>query len=142
MDIPDGAFRYGTHSYYIFDRMGLASWEEARDFCEALGGYLAVIGTSEENEMMFRFMKSSGVNEVFIGYSDSGNEGTWKWVSQEASDFVNWYPGKPDQKEQGNYCMIPVKNADGTANENKSWQDAQFIIGQNDAFICEWSTVE
>ena len=145
MQIPDTALRYNGHSYFIFDVTDIASWEQARDFCLNMGGYLAVIGSKDENKELFRYantyMEEYGAEGVFFGYADSAQEGTWEWVPQETSDFVNWNPGQPNGGTESNYCEFPRQFSDGTINTTASWSDASFSSDRSIGFICEWPGV-
>ena len=145
MQIPNTAFQYEGHSYFIFDTAGITSWENAQEFCIQMGGYLAVIGSQNENKELFRYasayMDEYGAEGVFFGFSDSIQEGTWEWVPQEASDFVNWYPGQPNGGTESNYCEYPKQFADGSVNTTASWSDTGLIPERNTGFICEWPGV-
>ncbi len=145
MQIPNTAFQYEGHSYFIFDTAGITSWENAQEFCIQMGGYLAVIGSQNENKELFRYasayMDEYGAEGVFFGFSDFIQEGTWEWVPQEASDFVNWYPGQPNGGTESNYCEYPKQFADGSVNTTASWSDTGLIPERNTGFICEWPGV-
>jgi len=74
--IPAGAKRYKGHSYYVFTN--LMTWDEARDFCESQGGYLAVVGSVAE--------------ERFVGaLTQRGMKGSYWLDSDNSRDYKNLF---------------------------------------------------
>ena len=132
--IPADAFRYGGHSYYLYE--DCQSWEEAKAFCEALGGHLAVITTEAENSAVYGYLAGSGGANAYLGlYLDPADD-TWKWVSGESVGYTNWAPGEPNN-ERGTeiYAMFYYKFTNGT------WNDGDFgagTVGDERVFLCEW----
>ena len=112
---------------------GYETWEDARDYCESLGGHLAVISSQRENDALYRFSLVHGYDNVYIGYSDAGHEGDWQWVNGERSDYTNWNSGEPNGFTQlENYAVM---STDG------KWFDADYAPryeGGMVSFICEW----
>jgi hypothetical protein len=63
-------------------------WDDARDACEARGaGWdLAVIRSSERNSWLAGML--SGVTDAWVGANDIAQEGSWRWVSDNAAFFT------------------------------------------------------
>ena len=122
---------YNGHSYACY--YGCATWEEASELCKTQGGYLAVINSQEENDVLFTFTRSLGYDNVYIGLSDSLNEGEWEWVTGDALDYTNWNLGEPNAfTDSEDYAVFAD---DGT------WNDGEFtprIENGLVCFICEW----
>lgn len=122
---------YEDHSFACF--FGCASWEEASGQCENMGGHLAVITSQEENDALFAFTRYCGYDNVYIGYSDSEEEGNWQWVNGEESGFTNWNEGEPNAfTENEDYAVIT---------DTGTWYDGEYaprIENGLIAFICEW----
>ena len=140
-NIPSDAFTYNGHSYYMYSEV-CDTWEEAKSYCESLGGHLAVINNSAENKKLYNYMKSSGYDSAYFGLRDTDNEGSWKWIDSETSNYRNWADGEPNGGTYENYAMFYYKYTDG------KWNDGDFSRGTvnstlNDTatFICEWDTV-
>ena len=139
--IPSNAFTYNGHSYYIYSEV-CDTWEEAKSYCESLGGHLAVINNASENTTLYNYMKSSGYDSAYFGLSDKDSEGSWEWVNNEKSTYTNWANNEPNGGTNENYTMFYYKYTNG------KWNDGNFARGTvnstlNDTatFICEWDTV-
>ena len=130
IDIPYHALRWNGHKYALIynNSLNIATWEEAEAYCNALGGHLATITSMEENNAIYRFIsKYWAQDEMFFGFSDVQEEGTWTWVNGEQSDYTYWHEGEPNNSNNNqNYAII---DGDGT------WYDADFNFS---SFICEW----
>ena len=79
--MPPAAFTsigtYNGHTYYRSN--STAYWNDAKQLCENAGGYLAVITSEGENT----FIKDNlGISQnVWIGFTDEANEGTYACVA-------------------------------------------------------------
>ena len=120
---------YNGHAYAIYSEAA-DSWEEAKEFCEAAGGKLAVINDAEENEFVYKYMTECGFKSAYFGLSDPNKDGTWSWADGSELTYSNWHSGEPSSQNEM-YGMYYYKFSDGT------WNDG--VWGDNTtAFICEW----
>ncbi|MBR4641339.1 MAG: hypothetical protein IKO74_01300 [Selenomonadaceae bacterium] len=134
LSIPSAAYTYNGHSYYIYS--GVAkTWNEAKTYCEARGGHLAVINNAKENTKLFNYMKSKGYDSAYFGLSDAAKEGTWTWVTGEKVSYKNFASGEPNGGTYENYGMFY------NVYKNGEWNDGDFGSEGINAFICEWDTV-
>ena len=135
-NIPADAVAFGGHSYYIFDNI-CGSWEEAEEYCKSRGGYLAVIDHPEENDFLYEYMLTAGYDEVFFGFTDRVEEGTWVWVSGHESDFEDW-----GINEEGSQEPNSSNDYEDYAHMNSSMHDGHWndkMFGQKTvSFFCEW----
>lgn len=133
--IPTGAVEYNGHFYYVFPNI-CDSWEDAKLYCESLGGHLAVINDEAENKRLYQLMKEFGYSNAYFGLSDVESEGSWKWVTGENATYTNWSNGEPNnERGKEHYAMFYYKSSE------YKWNDGDFENGtSNDhaAFICEW----
>ncbi len=123
---------FNGHSYCVFNLSAGwdGEWAAAKRYCESVGGHLATITSKEENEYVYQFMKDSGYNDAFFGFTDEEEEGVWKWVTSEPVSYTNWKEGEPNNDVGGeDYAMFYHNYAD-------KWNDGAF--GDLKAFICEW----
>ncbi|MCC8013827.1 MAG: hypothetical protein LIO87_01405 [Eubacterium sp.] len=129
---------FNGNSYQLFS--GAETWEEASLACEEMGGHLATIGSQEENVFLYAMLIASGNLNAYFGFTDSGSEGNWRWVTGEEVTYTNWASGEPNnQLLSENYAMFYYMNPDGT------WNDGDFggntLAGETN-YICEWEGEE
>ena len=119
--------QFGEHWYERITIPAEFTWQQCRDSARALGGHLATIGTAEENDFLAAL---SEPHNSFLGATDEGSEGTWKWITNEEWNFETWAPGEPDGTPLENYlaldCMIG------------KWYDMTNQFATSQAFIVEW----
>ncbi|MBP7583083.1 MAG: hypothetical protein KBA61_03550 [Spirochaetes bacterium] len=130
-----GGHRYCAHGEY-------ATWHEARQRCADAGGYLAVISSEEENEAIWELLGSKWEHSLWIGFSDSAVEGSWRWVSGEPARYGNWRPGLPDNGQargDGEDCAEWL-TSDGAWNDLpcdvKSTHLCKSVAGRKQDFRC------
>lgn len=128
------ALSWNGHRYALFSNMN--SWEDAKAYCESIGGHLAVIESAEENVALFDYICSKGVENAYFGYSDSVEEDSWTWVDGSSSAYANWHSGEPNgESSNEDYAMFYYKFDDGT------WNDGDFggsTVNGGTTYICEW----
>lgn len=78
------------HHYKI--GLAAAAWNDARDACDAGGGYLAIIDQSAE---AVAIVEATGEN-TWMGITDQVLEGTFVTVRGAAPPFLDWDEGEPD----------------------------------------------
>ena len=139
--IPQDAFEYNGHSYYIYSNV-VDTWDAAKTYAESLGGYLAIINNDAENTALYDYMKSRGYGSAYFGFTDAPVEGTWNWVDGSSVNYTNWASGEPSNG---------VNNNAGRENYGMfywmfryTWNDGDFgdIFNDNgsQAFIVEWNS--
>ena len=67
-------------------------WLDAEAEAVAQGCHLVTVNDQAENQWL---VATFGTNR-WIGFTDLGSEGTFHWISGEASGFTNWQSGQPD----------------------------------------------
>lgn len=123
----------GDKKYILFDEQ--MKWENAKVYCEQLGGYLATITSEKEAEIIDELVKNGMLNRYYLGGTDRENEGNWQWVTGEKWDSAvadnHWMKEQPDNSYNGtNTPENFLEIYDG------KWND---YISSNDGigFICE-----
>lgn len=128
--VPTDAAEFKGHYYYIYDLDTVTTWEEAKEYCESQGGYLATVTSKEEDEFLYSYITDMGLYSVLFGLSDIDQENVWTWVTGEPFSYENWALGEPNhQGGYEHYGMYYEKNKDGT------WNDGS---GKTCPFLCEW----
>ena len=90
------AFKVGGAAYCLYgDRA--ASWADAKRACETSGGVLAVLRAPDESRALKEAMAARfHARKMWIGYTDEGHEGSFRWVSRARGDFTAWHEGEPN----------------------------------------------
>lgn len=72
------------------------SWHEARSRAESRGGHLATFTSEGEYwEMVLQVGKEPQV-AVWIGATNEGKDGQWRWITGEHWAYTRWSIGQPD----------------------------------------------
>ena len=103
--------------YVLLD--GAASWVEAAAWCGSLGGHLMTIGSDAEQQIAWQIASRTGTN-VWIGATDEGSEGSWRWGTGEPFS-ARWATSpipQPDNAFDGQHCAHLWPEAGGL------WADA------------------
>ncbi|MBQ4432413.1 MAG: hypothetical protein II877_12990, partial [Synergistaceae bacterium] len=127
---PGNTHQYNGHTYQFFTIS--ASWEDAKDYCEALGGHLVSITSSGEQAMIETFMKISDKS----GWSDTvfwagGNKASdsWEWTTGENFSYTNF---TADSESGDNYLQLKAWDKGG------AWKTSDGLRKERTFFICEW----
>lgn len=130
--IPTDAVELNGHYYYVYHLNTVTTWEEAKEYCESVGGYLATITSPEEDEFVYAYLRDNfDYESAYFGFTDRNEEGTWVWDNGEVGSYTNWHVNEPNrEKPSEDFAMYYEKYSDG------SWNDGDF--GSGSSFICEW----
>ncbi|MFX0105897.1 MAG: lectin-like protein [Candidatus Hodarchaeota archaeon] len=124
---PNDRVVFNEHEYQLISTS--KTWTEAKDDCEAMGGYLVTLNSEEENDFVNNLV---GTNRIWIGFSDELNEGSWQWVTGESITFTNWRSGEPNDYGSGeDYAEMYT---DGTWNDIGPPQ----FPSTTRYYVCEW----
>jgi hypothetical protein len=131
-DIPDVYYNSGTGHYYKYVS-STGTWAAAKAGAEALGGYLASVTDSAENQWILN-NSGMGANSVWLGGSDAVSEGSWTWVSGETWSYSAWngINGEPNGST-GENCLMMY----GSAQWPGTWNDA-YSTYTLPGYIVEW----
>ncbi|MCP3915694.1 MAG: hypothetical protein GY711_09075 [bacterium] len=123
--VPRDVYSHRGNQYKLYpDPM---TWDQARAFCESVGGRLACIETKDEFKALREYLDAElpadadrNVPETFpwIGASDAESEGVWTWINGASVDGKLFSPGKPEGGEQQNHAFLDTRGIDdhtGTA---------------------------
>jgi flagellin-like hook-associated protein FlgL len=115
-----------AHKYEIV--WGIFDWHQAKLDAEAKGGYLATI-TSEEEFQTICMQIPDFDNESacpWLGGTDEGSEGNWRWVTGETWSYTRWSPANPNNGggvvASQNY-LWSGRWAGGGGDPKQSWDD-------------------
>ena len=106
---------YNGHRYSLYE--DILDWKQAEAKCKALGGHLATI-TSEGEERAIESLLDGNIKRIgyFLGGTDNGSKGSFRWITGEKFGYVKWNTNQPDNyKGDEDYIEI--------LREQKSWND-------------------
>lgn len=111
------------------------SWGEADAFARKEGGYLVVIASQEEQdyvETLLRKATQGGLPATWIGLRKN-EYGEWQWVEGEASTFLNWRQGEPNNLRGNETCAHLGLAGEGKWNDQEGSVSMYSIIEYGDA---------
>lgn len=133
-EMYNAGFRwFNGHSFKIIP--GTISWDNAKAYCEALHGHLAVIHDNDKHNFIDSLITdiqgAASDGRVWIGATYENGILNWVDGVQETTAQENWYPGNPD----GYGYAIHLYNAAGG---HYLFDDIIPTDGYIRGFICEW----
>lgn len=133
MSKPVETSYFKGHKYELYNES--MTWESAKLFCEKKGGHLVTISDEKENEfvngMRCRNLSTDYQQSIWLGGSDTANEGTWSWITGEAFTYSNWEPNEPNGGTTQNYLQMYSSG---------NWDDVQNETGR--FVVCEYDSVQ
>jgi len=148
---------YNNHQYQLIQVA--SNWANAKTAATNLGGYLAVIESSAENQALADFLlplsnqfpsaiDGGDARYIWLGASDIATEGSWSWVNDaDFSQYNNWgngiYGSEPDNS-MGNQDalamgMTPWPYPEGGLGTAGQWNDID--QANNLYYLVEWDDI-
>lgn len=145
----EGSTAWNGHTYKVFDE-GM-TWTEAKSYCENIGGYLTIIGSQEEQNVVEGLLKEK--NFYWIGASIDLEEenATWYWINGKPMEYTNWHGTQPDNFTGNESCLMmynypnpldgsTIKGVWNDVQEDGTCNDEEFFGAENSGFVCEWAS--
>ncbi|XP_058605277.1 CD209 antigen-like protein 2 [Onychostoma macrolepis] len=85
----------------FFMSIELKNWSDSRQYCRDRGGDLVIINTEEKQ----RHISSFTTERVWIGLSDTEQEGIMKWVNNSPLKQGFWFKGEPNNYNGDEDCI-------------------------------------
>jgi hypothetical protein len=125
--IPLDAQTFGGHAYRHYPEH--LTWQEAKEFCEKLGGHLATITSREEGQFVCTLFPAPKEIGPWIGLSWDIKGREWKWVTGEPVKHSNWAPTEPNHMDAEHWVEIAPRGI------GEHWNN---VGGGRRPFLCEW----
>ena len=88
------AWERGYGRYQIVS--GSFTWDQAKADAEARGGHLVTITSQDEWNVIWSLLGPNwGATVYWMGGTDQGTDGNWRWITEENWSFNRWYPSQP-----------------------------------------------
>lgn len=140
-----------TGSIYKCYETGM-TWNQAKAFCESIGGHLVTITSKREQYIVESLMNEEGTkNSYWIG-AEQDNTGHYsKWITGESITYTNYKPGQPDNPDEKALMIYRNNNPYSGGPCFGYWNDIfkdgnckgeTFFGVQNFGFICEWNNID
>ena len=116
---------------------GSFSWEQARLDAIKRGGHLAtIINATEWSDMRAVLGAALLGKNLWLGGTDEGTEGAWRWVTKEKWSYAHWRAGEPSNDSLGtghgapeNYLIIWGNETAAIDGNNLYWNDVPITGG-------------
>ncbi|MBI4718180.1 MAG: IPTL-CTERM sorting domain-containing protein [Planctomycetes bacterium] len=116
-------YRLTTLLYYGYDDEGAnpdqPDWQDAEAEAVSQCGHLVAINDQAENNWI---VATFGTNR-WIGFTDGGSEGSWRWVGGDTVTFTNWQSGQPDNVGTPGNGEDSAHLRGGTPGGGAQWND-------------------
>jgi len=112
-------------SCYLYFQ-GPMTWPDANLACMSLGGHLVTAASLAENELLSTIAPATeGLQDIWMGGTDEGNEAVWSWANGDPYQFTHWREGEPNNGGASGIaenCMI-LEGDNNLAGEGATWDD-------------------
>ena len=119
---PVASATYLNNSYKMFDTT--MTWTDAKAYCELLGGHLACISSTEEDNVVYDMIKASKLDTCWIGGVRNGN--SFEWIDKSKFEYTHWAQSQPDNANNAEDYM-EIRIASGEWNDNRNTACSGFI---------------
>uniref|UniRef100_A0A9J8ATI4 Si:ch73-343l4.8 n=1 Tax=Cyprinus carpio carpio TaxID=630221 RepID=A0A9J8ATI4_CYPCA len=106
----------------------LKSWSDSRQYCRDRGADLVIINTEEKQVSLFS-------ERVWIGLSDTENEGIMKWVDNSTLKQGFWLKGEPNNTNNEDCIELNYNRGKPGWSPLNSWNDV--ACSEKKKGICE-----
>ena len=85
-----------NHEYYLLEN---STWTEAESKAVDMGGHLTAINDAVENVWVWdTFGSLIEKRGLWIGYTDVGDEGNFRWTNGDPTTFTSWGDVEPNNE--------------------------------------------
>ncbi|XP_067659065.1 perlucin-like protein [Haliotis asinina] len=127
-------FRDQCYDFVTYDDR---TWNMAKTSCESQGGSLATVKDGPTQDFIFAVIKSLGYTKkgMWIGLTDSEEEGVWKWVKAGTVSYSNWEPNHGGILGFAEDCAL-LRSVDG------KWIELPCgVFWDTYGFICQYDMI-
>lgn len=104
------------------------SWQNSQAEAVTLGGNLATIRSSAEQDWVFDTFSSASRQFLWIGLNDAESEGSFVWASGESSTYTNWIINEPNNQFGNEHYAHMWHGFDGQWNDANETHNAFGVV--------------
>jgi len=127
----EGWEKNGDHCYFLSTEK--KNWFAAETFCRNESGHLASVHSNATNDFIWERLIRSGLDVIWLGGSDTGEEGVWKWTDCTPWNFTAWSKLNPNNDGDED-CLNVYKLMFWSKQEDKKWNDDK--CSKEFGFVC------
>ena len=116
------------HTYYLY--ASNYDWMQAKEWCEAYGGYLATITSAAEQNVIDQLIGEDSQTSFWLG-AESHTTGSFRWITCENWTYENWQTGEPNAPEYET-CLGTYLGTNWNDFSNSSLTPKGFILEKGD----------
>uniref|UniRef100_A0AC34G2R8 C-type lectin domain-containing protein n=1 Tax=Panagrolaimus sp. ES5 TaxID=591445 RepID=A0AC34G2R8_9BILA len=87
-----------SHSCFGIDASHQASWDNAEQYCQDLGGHLPSIHSVEEENFLQSYVFAFN-NRLWLGLYSNDAESSFLWSDNSTLDYIHWEKGNPNLRQ-------------------------------------------
>nr|XP_057939257.1 CD209 antigen-like protein C [Doryrhamphus excisus] len=125
---PSNWKKFETSCYYS-SSLAKKTWYLSRNYCQGNGADLVIINSKEEMEFVNGLFTNN--KEVWMGLTDEGVEGQWKWVDGTSLTTAYWADSQPNSYNGNQDCAEFWHRSSGKA----EWNDEK--CSSHRYWVCE-----
>jgi len=103
-----------------------ASYSSAVDNCAANGGLVASVNSQAQQDHLETLI---GSDRIFLGITDSHDEGDWILSDGSKLMWTNWDSGEPNNANSGEHCVV-MKDGEHKWNDNDCSKSYRYICSK------------
>ncbi len=119
------AVEYNGHDYLFV--VTARNWDDAQAYCRQYGYDLVTINDANEENWLHAQENSRSGNHWWMGYTDRGFEGSWRWISGLPSTYANWSPENPNNYSGQQHCGTDNWDSAGRWDDDYCWFSFPFV---------------
>jgi hypothetical protein len=146
-DIPSEAVEYNGHTYFLYDVS--KNWDDAKSYCEKLGGHLITITSQEEEDYITELINQNSNKNFYWMGAKKVSDGSVQWITEETFIYNNWACGLdnktlnyPVNQNVGFIYKYPHYNYKvglwDLVGPDGEYDNKSYFGYENFGFICEW----
>lgn len=108
------------------------TWKEAEEYCESVGGHLAMPKTKTTLNFIIKLAKEYALDGMWLGATNLNDTNEWRWIDGSLMEFTNWDTNEPNNANNNEHYLETY-----TITNNGKWNDLSDTATVQ-GFICEF----